>query len=111
MSRTSFQNAGAEPLLKPEGTQRVGRLAIWWLSFVEIDLGIMGLRNWRPKSQDRDQWRAIIKYAKDHHGLQRPQKKKRKKERKKHRRVRRHNVDIHSSPSNHLLVNCANSKQ
>jgi hypothetical protein len=39
----------------------------------------MGLRNWRWKSQDRDQWRAIIKEAKDFHWLLRQYKKKKKK--------------------------------
>jgi hypothetical protein len=29
----------------------------------------MGVRNWRNKSQDREQWRAILEEAKFHQGL------------------------------------------
>jgi hypothetical protein len=52
-----------------EGTRRVGRLSIRWLDTVEEDLKITRVRNWRPKSQDWDQWRAIVKEAKVNHGL------------------------------------------
>ena len=39
-------------ILKPEGTQRVGKLELRWLeSFVE-DLRNVVVRNWRGKSQD-----------------------------------------------------------
>jgi hypothetical protein len=55
-------------LCKPEGTRRVSRSAIRWLQSVE-DLKTMGVRNWRRKSHDRDQWRAIVKDYKVHHGL------------------------------------------
>jgi len=56
-------------LHKPEGTRRVGRPAIRWLDSIEEDLKIMGVRNWRRKTQDRDQWRAIVEEAKVHCGL------------------------------------------
>jgi hypothetical protein len=52
----------------PEGIQRVGRPAIRWLDLAE-DLKKMVVRNWRRKSRDRDQWRAIVKEAEVHHGL------------------------------------------
>jgi hypothetical protein len=52
-------------LHKPEGTRRVGRPAVGRLDSVEADLKIMGVR----KSQDRDQWREIMKEAKVHQGL------------------------------------------
>jgi hypothetical protein len=42
-------------LQKPDGTRRVGRPAIRWLNSVEEDLKTMGVRNWRRKSQDREQ--------------------------------------------------------
>jgi hypothetical protein len=42
-------------LHKPEGTRRVGRPAIRWLDSVEEDMKTMGFRNWKQKSQDRDQ--------------------------------------------------------
>jgi hypothetical protein len=63
-------------LHKPEGTRRVGRPAIRCLDSVEEDLKTMGIRNWRQKSKDLDQWRAIVKEAKVHNGQLRPQKRK-----------------------------------
>jgi hypothetical protein len=51
------------------GTRGVGRPAIRWLDSADGDLKTTGFRNWRRKSQDRDQWRAIVKEAKVHHGL------------------------------------------
>jgi hypothetical protein len=56
-------------LHKPEGTRQVGRSAVGWLDSFGEDLQTMGVRDWRPKSQDRDQWRAIVKEAKVKHGL------------------------------------------
>jgi hypothetical protein len=56
-------------LHKPEGTRRIGRPASRWLDSIEEDFKIMGVRNWRRKSLDRDQWTAIVKEAKVHHGL------------------------------------------
>jgi hypothetical protein len=49
------------PCRKPEGTRRVGRLAIRWLDSVEEYLKTMGFTNWRRKSQVRGQWKAIVK--------------------------------------------------
>jgi hypothetical protein len=56
-------------LHKPEAARRVGRPAIRWLDSAEEDLKRMDVRNWRRKSQDRDQWRAIVKEAEVHRGL------------------------------------------
>jgi hypothetical protein len=56
-------------LHKPEGIRRVGRPAIRWLDSIEEDLKIMGFRNWRRKTQDRYQWRAIVEEAKVRCGL------------------------------------------
>jgi hypothetical protein len=56
-------------LHKPEGTGRVGAPAIRWLDSIEEDLKIIGVRNWRRRTQDRDQWRAIVEEAKVHCGL------------------------------------------
>jgi hypothetical protein len=54
---------------KPEGTRRVDRPAIRCLDSLEDDWKKMDIRNWRRKSQDRDQWRTIVKEAKVHFGL------------------------------------------
>jgi hypothetical protein len=69
------------PPHKPEGTLRVGRPAIRWQDSAE-DQKTMDVRNWRRKSQDRGQRRAIVKEAEVHLGHQRPQKKKKKKKKK-----------------------------
>jgi hypothetical protein len=37
-----------------------------WLESIEEDLKKMGVRNWRRKSQDREQWRTILEEAKVH---------------------------------------------
>jgi hypothetical protein len=63
-------------LHKPEGTRRVGKPEVRWLDSVKENLKTMGFRNLRQRSQDRDQWRAIVKEARVHLGLYRPQKKK-----------------------------------
>jgi hypothetical protein len=68
MVGTPFYNAEAEPLrtltlYTPDGP------AIGWMDLVEEDLKTMGVRNWRRKSQDLDQWRAIVEDTKVHCGL------------------------------------------
>jgi hypothetical protein len=37
-----------------------------WLDSVEDDLMVMGIRNWKRKSQDRDQRKARVEEAKVH---------------------------------------------
>jgi hypothetical protein len=53
----------------PEGTQEAGRPVIRWLDSVEEDLRTTVIRNWTQKSQDEEQWQAIIKEVKVHYGL------------------------------------------
>jgi hypothetical protein len=60
-------------LTKPEGAQHVGKPRLSWLNLVEEDLKNMGVRNWRYKLQDQEQWRNILQC----------QKKKKKKKKKK----------------------------
>jgi hypothetical protein len=45
---------------KPEGSRQVGRPAVRWLDSFKEDLKIMGVRNWRRKTQGREEWRAIV---------------------------------------------------
>jgi hypothetical protein len=56
-------------LHKPEGTRRAGRPAVGKADSVEEDLMTVGARNWRRKSQDRNQWRVVVNETLVHHGL------------------------------------------
>jgi hypothetical protein len=53
----------------PEGTRRVGRPAVRWMDSDEEEWRITGVTSLKRKSQDRDQWRHIVKEAKVLHGL------------------------------------------
>jgi hypothetical protein len=48
-------------LLKPEGTQSVGKPKVGWFESVEEDLKNMGVWNWRSKQQEREEWRTVLK--------------------------------------------------
>jgi hypothetical protein len=56
-------------LHKPESTRRVGRPRVRWLESVETDLRKIGLKTWRRKTHDTEEWRTILKEAKVHQGL------------------------------------------
>jgi len=56
-------------VLKSEGTRRLGKPKLWWLESAEEDQKNKGVRNWRCKLQDREQYRAILEEAKVHQGL------------------------------------------
>ena len=66
-------------LTKPEGIRHVGKPRLRWLNLVEEDLKNMGVRNWRYKLQDQEQWRNILEESKGHQALQCQKKKKKKK--------------------------------
>jgi hypothetical protein len=57
-------------LCKPKGIQHVGKPKLSWLESVEKDLKNMGMRAWRRKSQDREEWMMILEEAKVHRELQ-----------------------------------------
>lgn len=63
-------------LTKPEGTRYVGKPRLRWFNLVEEYLKNMGVRNWRYKLQDQEQWRNIFKVSKVHQALQCQNKKK-----------------------------------
>ncbi|PSN29914.1 hypothetical protein C0J52_23870 [Blattella germanica] len=54
---------------KLEGKRRRGRPRKRWIDDIEEGLRKMGVRCWRKKAEDRDEWRQIIKKAKDLQGL------------------------------------------
>jgi hypothetical protein len=43
-------------LYKPEGTRCVGKPRGWCLESLETDLKMMGVKNWRHKTQDQEHW-------------------------------------------------------
>jgi hypothetical protein len=50
---------------KPEGRHRVGRPRLRLLDDVEADIKAVGVKRWRIKAQDRKEWSAILREAKD----------------------------------------------
>jgi len=42
-------------VLKPDGTQRVGKRRLMWLGSVEEEVKNIGVRNWRRESLDREE--------------------------------------------------------
>jgi len=44
-------------LNKPEGRRRVGRPNLRWMDGVMRDADLLGVRNWKSKAKDRDDWR------------------------------------------------------
>jgi hypothetical protein len=67
-------------LHKPEGTRCIGKPRARWLEPAETDLRKMGIKNWRHKMQDREEWRTILKEAKVRQGLEEEEEKEDKDE-------------------------------
>jgi hypothetical protein len=49
---------------KPEGRRNIGRPKFRWLGDVEDDVKALGIRRWRIKAQDRNEWTSIKGEAK-----------------------------------------------
>jgi hypothetical protein len=49
---------------KPEGRRDIGRPKLRWLDDVGDDIKARGIRRWRIKTQDRNEWTAIKREAK-----------------------------------------------
>jgi len=54
---------------KPEGRRRAGRPNLRWIDGVRKDAEKLGVRNWRARARDRDDWRRLLELAKTLHGL------------------------------------------
>jgi hypothetical protein len=49
---------------KLEGRRGIGRPKLRWLDDVEGDIKVLGIRRWRIKAQDRNEWTAVKREAK-----------------------------------------------
>jgi hypothetical protein len=49
---------------KPEGRRRVGRPNLRWMDGVMSDAERLGVRNWKSKAKDKDDWRRLLESAK-----------------------------------------------
>jgi len=54
---------------KPEGRRRAGRPNLGWIDGVTKVAEILGVRNWRARARDRDDWRRLLESAKTLHRL------------------------------------------
>jgi hypothetical protein len=54
---------------KMHGTKRKGRPRKRWIDDVEQDLWTMGVRGWRTRARNRQEWRRDTREAKVHPGL------------------------------------------
>jgi len=54
---------------KPEGRRRAGRPNLRWIDGVTKDAEKLGVRKWRARDRDRDDWRRLLESAKTLRGL------------------------------------------
>jgi len=54
---------------KPEGRRQAGRPNLRWIDGVTKDAEKLGVRKWRARARDRDDWKRLLKSAKTLHGL------------------------------------------
>jgi hypothetical protein len=54
---------------KPYATRLKGRPRLRWENDVRNDLKKMGVKNWKQRVQERNQWKEIIEQAKTHKEL------------------------------------------
>jgi hypothetical protein len=54
---------------KPDGRRRRGRPRKRWLDDLEEDLRNPGVKGWRRKAEDREEWRHVVKKAEVLYGL------------------------------------------
>jgi hypothetical protein len=47
----------------PGGRRKPGRPRLRWLDYVEDDLKKLGVRGWRKRAEDGEEWAVILKEA------------------------------------------------
>ena len=55
--------------VKSSGRRRPGRPRRRWLDDVEDDLRVLGVKAWRRRALDRDDWKDVVEQAKVLQGL------------------------------------------
>jgi hypothetical protein len=54
---------------RPEGKQGIERPELRWRNSVDYGIRILGERNWRNLTLNREEWRKLLKKARVHAGL------------------------------------------
>jgi hypothetical protein len=63
-------------LRKPDGRRRGGRPRKRWLDDLEEDIRKLGVKGWRRKAEDREEWKHVVKKPRPYMGCSADQKKK-----------------------------------
>ena len=53
---------------KIDSGRRRGRARKRWIDDLESDLRSLGIRNWKAKERNRNEWRTVVREAKVHFG-------------------------------------------
>ena len=51
---------------KIDSGRRRDRLWERWIDDLESGLSSLGIRNWKAKAKNRNEWKAVVREAKDH---------------------------------------------
>jgi hypothetical protein len=54
---------------KPDGARSVGRPKLRWEDGVDRDMRILGVKNWKEVTLNRNEWAKLLKKARAHQGL------------------------------------------
>jgi hypothetical protein len=54
---------------KPVGTRKIGRPKLRWEDDVIQDVKILGVKNWRNFSMEKESWQKLLRKARAHVGL------------------------------------------
>jgi len=54
---------------KPDGARSVGRVKLRWEDGVDQDMRILGVKNLKKVTLNRDEWVQLLKKARAHQGL------------------------------------------